>query len=291
MNAYTKASAAARRRIREVVTQLMLGLSLLMASGVMAACNTTPDKRILQLLNQEGFGHPYAGNAELENYVTVGDRFTWADELDTDGIRGGSASIEVDGTVTIENVGTFPVAGMTRSELESYLTQRFSAFYTETSIKILQLNATARKVFYVVGEVPQPGARPFVGGQTVFDVVLDSNPDQATANLGRVRLIRPDPVDPLIIEIDTRDFIQYGDTTFNIRVQERDIIYIPPTIFGYIANFLVAVTAPFTAVLQSISLALLGFSRINNGGGGGFGGGGGGFGGGGGGGGFGGGPF
>ena len=263
MNSEPKALKGLRGQLRDIVTQLMLGLSLLLASGALTSCNTTPDKRILQLLNQEGFGHPFAGNAETENYVTVGDRFTWTDELDTDGLRGGTATIDVDGTTTIENVGTFTVAGMTRSELESYLTQRFSAFYTETSIKVLQLNATAQKVFYVVGEVPNPGPRQFLGGQTVWDVILQAEPDRATANLSRVRLIRADPVDPLIIEIDTRDFISFGDTTYNIRVQERDIIFIPPTIFGYVANFLVAVTAPFTRVVQSFSSALLGLNRLN----------------------------
>jgi protein involved in polysaccharide export with SLBB domain len=268
------AGASMRLRVRGGVAQLMLFLSLLLGSGALSACNTTPDKRILQLLNQEGFGHPYAGNAELENYVTVGDKFQWVDELDTEQTRFGSAAIDVDGTVTIPNVGTFPVAGMTRSELESYMTQRFSAFYNETNIKVLQLDARARKVYYVVGEVPQPGERQFTGGLTVFDVVLKANPDPATANLSRVRLIRPDPVDAVIVEIDTRDIIRYGDTTYNIRIQERDILYIPPTIFGYVANFLVAVTAPFTKVIQSFSAALLGITRLNRFGPGGGGGGG-----------------
>ena len=46
---------------------VLLGLCLL------TACNSYPDKRLLQYLNTDGFGKRYTGNAEEENYVTIGD--------------------------------------------------------------------------------------------------------------------------------------------------------------------------------------------------------------------------
>ena len=55
-----------------------------------------------------------------------------------------------------------------------------------------------------------------------------NNPNLRSANLGRVRLIRPDPVDPLIITVDIAQMIETGDTTYNVHVAGRDFIYVPP---------------------------------------------------------------
>ena len=73
---------------------------------------------------------------------------------------------------------------------------------------------------------------PFPGDLTVFEAVMDAMPDDRTANLGRVRLIRADPRDPLIIYVNLAEMLEVGDSTFNIHIQERDIIVVPPTILA-----------------------------------------------------------
>ena len=47
---------------------------LLLGVFALAGCTSTqPDKRVLQHLVQKGFGQRYTGNAEEQNYVTLGD--------------------------------------------------------------------------------------------------------------------------------------------------------------------------------------------------------------------------
>ena len=47
--------------------------------ALLSACSTQPDKRVLQLLNTSVFGKSYTGNAEVENYITIGDTLVVTD--------------------------------------------------------------------------------------------------------------------------------------------------------------------------------------------------------------------
>src|SRR5687768_5394520 len=59
-------------------TKLSVALVLLLAC--FASCSSTsPDKRLLQYLNQEGFGKRYTGNAEEENWITIDDQIDITD--------------------------------------------------------------------------------------------------------------------------------------------------------------------------------------------------------------------
>ena len=57
-------------------------LVLLGGLGAVSSCGSTaPDKRVLQYLNTDGFGKRYTGNAEEENYVTIGDSIIYTDSF------------------------------------------------------------------------------------------------------------------------------------------------------------------------------------------------------------------
>jgi protein involved in polysaccharide export with SLBB domain len=244
------------------VTFLGVRLRLLPLLLVLAACmSSEPDKRVLQYLNTDGFGNRYTGNAEEENYVTIGDTVTFADSYHAE--LKGAEHVDIDGTIMTPEAGAVHVAGLTRSEIEGLLTQKLSPYYTETDIRVV-IGAT-RKVYYVVGEVNGDGPRPFPGDLTIMEAVLLANPGDYTANLGRVQLIRADPRDPFILQVDVSDMMYTGDTTFNVHVQERDIIYVPPTILKQIADFISSLIVPFTEALNSIFQSIFMYNAYTNG--------------------------
>ena len=111
-------------------------------------------------------------------------------------------------------------------------------------------------MYYVVGEVGRPGPRKFAGDTTVFDAVMAANPIDHVSNMGRVKLIRADPRNPLIIPINVADMWKSGDSTYNVPLQEFDIIYIPPTLLKQLADFvsgiMVPLISPFRAVFQAL---------------------------------------
>lgn len=223
-----------------------------------ASCSSlSPDKRLLQYLNDDGFGNRYTGNAEEQNYVTIGDTVSITDAYHRELTQ--SQRVDVDGTIVLPEIGAVHVAGQTRSELEAFLVQKYSPYYEQLDIDVKL--GTAGKFYFVFGEIRSPGRKTFPGDLTVFEAVMSAGPDPRTANLGRVRVIRADPRDPLIINVNLDDMFARGDSTFNIHIQERDIIYVPPTMLAQFGYFLSNLISPLTAVVREVGQAIFQFSR------------------------------
>ncbi|MEZ5977134.1 MAG: polysaccharide biosynthesis/export family protein [Planctomycetota bacterium] len=258
---------ANRTRSRAIRAVSRAALALLVAAAVLpaASCSSTPDKRILQFLNQEGYGRRYAGDVREEVYVTVGDTFVVYDEFDAN--FSSPATVQLDGTITLPELGTIPVAGMTRSELESYLTQRRAELVFRTSVRVDKLVMSPR-TYWVFGEVAVPGRKVLDGDITIFDAVMDARPLDVRANMGRIKLVRPDAVDPLVMYFDARDFLHHGAASRNYEIHEDDIVYVPPTMMVSIGDFMGALVTPIGQVLAGITgplIALARLDRINDG--------------------------
>lgn len=247
--------------------QSLLSRSLLgLAAVLVVGCSSSPDKRLLQYLNTSGFGKDYVGNAEEENYVSLGDTIVMSDLLHPDELAL-TQQVQVDGTVLLPYVGPTHVAGYTRNELQALFTEKYSPYYDETDIQV-QIS-TQGKVYWIFGEVNGDGEQKFDGDLTIWEAVMDSGPDEFKANLGRVRLIRPDPIDPFILTVNIDDIMRRGDSTNNVKIKELDIIYVPPTFLGQVGYFIQTLLRPVTDVVREISSAIFGLNfqggRFNGG--------------------------
>lgn len=236
----------------------LLGLAVLLLG--FSACNAAPDKRTLQYLNRYGFGKQYYGNAEEENYATIGDTVVFHDQLHPDELSG-NQKVDIDGTILVPEVGTVHVAGFTRSDIEAILKERYSVFYDETDI-VVQIRTKGKK-YFVFGEVSREGEQKHPGDLTIFEAVMKARPDPRSANLGRVRLMRPDPIDPLIITVNINDMLDNADSTYNVHVQEYDIVYVPATLLAEFAYFLEDLLFPVTQLLRSVGGAIFGYGGRN----------------------------
>jgi len=229
--------------------RLLLGLLVLLT-----ACPTQPDKRILQLLNTSGFGKSYTGNAEEENYITIGDTLTVTDSYQPEDLRA-NERVAIDGTVLLPLIGAVNVAGMTRTEIEALLMEKYSPYYDLLDIKA-RIVSSSGKYYYIFGEVANEGRQVLGGDLTIWEAVMAAGPDDETANLGRVRLIRPDPRDALIVHVDIGAPMESGDTTYNIKVKELDIIYVPPTMLAQVGYFINTLLFPVKLVLSGLGDAV-----------------------------------
>lgn len=229
-------------------------LALLVWGGLSSCTATVANKRILQYLNQSGFGKRYHGNAQEQNYVSIGDTVAFADTYNPE-VKG-TERVDIDGTIFIDQLGSVAVAGLTRTELESFLTQKLAPYYTETDVKV-QIRTGGDKVLFAMGQVGRRGPIKYTGDMTIFEAVLLAGPDKHGANLGRVKLIRPDPKDPLILVVDVTQLWRSGDSTYNVQVQEYDILYVPPTFLQSIADLISGIFVPATSVLREVLFTLL----------------------------------
>jgi protein involved in polysaccharide export with SLBB domain len=239
-----------------------LGTVLLLAGlACLASCSATlENKRILQYLNQSGFGKRYYGNAQEQNYVSIGDTIQFMDTYNED-VRG-TEVVDIDGTILLDEVGSVYVAGFTRNELESYLTQKLSAYYVDTDVKV-NIRTGGKKVYYVMGQVRRAGPFPYTGDVTLYEAVMLAAPDEFGANLGRVRLIRADPRDPLVITADVTEIWSSGDSTYNVQVHEYDIVYVPPTLLQSAADLVSGLLVPVTSIFRDFWYAIFAWDNPN----------------------------
>jgi protein involved in polysaccharide export with SLBB domain len=205
-----------------------------------------------------GVREPLLGNAEEENWVAIGDSISITDSYHPSEIRG-NVRVDIDGTVLLPEIGTVQVAGRTRSEIEALLMEKYSPYYELIDIKVKI--TTQGKKYFIFGEINTQGAKPFTGDLTIFEAVTAANPKGDTANLGRVRLIRADPKDPQVLVVNLSEIIESGDSTFNVLVHERDIIYVPPTMLAQFGYFLQALLFPVRIVMMSVFNSFFYFTR------------------------------
>jgi protein involved in polysaccharide export with SLBB domain len=231
-----------------------------LAVSALASCVSSPDKRVLQFLNTDGFGVRFQGNSLHDDYLTVGDSLSYRDSFNPS--VNGQQKIAMDGTIDFDEIGRVWVAGMTREEAEVYLTEKASAYYPQSDVRVIL--GTNGKKYFIFGEVNTTGEKKITGDMTLFEAVMSAVPMEHSANLGRVRLIRPDPVEPLVIDANLGQMLQSGDSTFNTLVQDFDIIIVPPTMLAQVGYFISDLVYPFTTVFSTVLSGLVGLNNLGN---------------------------
>ena len=232
--------------------------SALLVVGSFVGCKSSQDDaRVQQLLNQRGFGGRFSGDINEQYYLGVGDVIS---VVSTDFPEGsGPHQVRSDGVIDVPLIGEIPVAGLTIPDVTELLTRRFQD-YVKTARADVQLQGNNSKVFYVEGEVQAVGIRPFFGDRSLFRVVFDARPT-ILADEDDVRLIRSDPLNPLVVHFDYDDHVVGGWSGGNVEVRENDIVYVPPNTLGYISLALEGLLAPlqraFLGVLQASRLVSL----------------------------------
>lgn len=231
------------------------------AFAALTACVSSPDKRAIQYLNTSGFGVRYQGNSLHDDYLTVGDRLQFSDALNA-GAAAGQQVVAMDGTIDFDESGRVWVAGMTREQAEVYLSEKAAIYYGQADIKVTLI--TKPKSYFIFGEVGATGQKALNEDLTVFQAVFNAKPLEHSANLGRVKLIRPDPVDPLVMTLNVGQILQSGDSTFNPIIQDFDIIVVPPTMLAQVGYFISDLVFPFTTVFNTVFQGLIGLNNLGN---------------------------
>jgi protein involved in polysaccharide export with SLBB domain len=226
---------------------------------LLAACSGVEEKRIRQLLNERGFGTRAQGVATLENFVAAGDQIVFFLEpsillqpgYEQLALLARPQAVGIDGTILLPYVGPVPVLGLTERELQVLVEDQLQGFFN------IEIQLQARivgfgKAIYAFGETLQKGRLAMPRGDlTIFEFVSIAR-WTPLANLGRVKLVRPDAENPLVMTVNFREMVQTGNMAWNVQLQNDDIVYIPPTFFGAITRFLQKLLEPIGAVVSTI---------------------------------------
>ena len=154
-------------------------------------------------------------------------------------INGQRQKIRPDGKISFETLGEITAAGKTPAQLAEDIRQEIVKLYkfTDSNPVDVKISSFQSKVYYVLGQVNQPGPRVYTGRDSILTAISMAEPNPM-AWLERIQIIRPSHdknVDPAIFELNFDRMMAHGDTTKNVLLEEGDVIYVPPTILGWAA--------------------------------------------------------
>jgi len=139
------------------------------------------------------------------------------------------AEVSPDGDLILENFGPINVSGLTVENSKKRLLSRLKKVYTginqnKTFVNISVGIPRAVRV-NIVGEVNLPGTYNFSAFNTVYNAIYFAGGITENATLREVKLFRNNQ---LVDTIDIYKFLNEGDQSSNIRLENNDLIVVGP---------------------------------------------------------------
>jgi protein involved in polysaccharide export with SLBB domain len=137
--------------------------------------------------------------------------------------------VSPDGTINIPLVGLVSVSGATMEQASSRIKARLSTVYPgikngNTKVGITLGNIRSIKVV-LTGEIVKPGTYTLPSVANMFNALYASGGPNENGSFRQVQIIRGGEI---IAILDVYDFLLYGALKNNIRLQDQDVIRIPP---------------------------------------------------------------
>ncbi|NLX13005.1 MAG: polysaccharide export protein [Phycisphaerales bacterium] len=229
--------------------QVGLAISVCIACGLAGAGCAPPKYEDLKVFVQAHDHDVVSSIYRIEPPDVIAIESATCPEVD-----GEIQTVDIDGKISLQLINEVKVSMLTPKEVAAKLEGALARYYHQPEVKVRVVNHASKNI-YVFGEVGMKGPVPFTGRDTVLDVLARAQPT-FLAWRGRIELIRPSP-DPdkrhkVIIDVDRMQ--QGGDLRDNYLLQDGDIIYVPPTVLGWIGLRVQEVLFPISPVLAAYQM-------------------------------------
>lgn len=155
-----------------------------------------------------------------------------------------------DGMIQYGIIGDVKVDGLTKDELAQALAERLKQYvrFPQIHVTITGFNS---KAIYILGRVASPGKYAMRGDVIKLrDALVAAGLEGQYAALGRVRIIKTDPVHPKKRVVNLGKVVYQGKTAEDIDLVNGDVIVVPTTLWGYVAIFFRSVFGPVARVAR-----------------------------------------
>jgi polysaccharide export outer membrane protein len=209
------------------------------------------------------FTKPYEADITADNYILEPPDEILILCAKSPEIHEQKQGIRPDGKISFEKIGEIEAAGKTPKQLAEDIRLKAVEYYQITNEYPVDVRVTSfqSKVYYILGQVYSPGPRIYTGRDTVLTAIALAQPNPM-AWIERIQVIRPSMDEnekPKIFEINMDRLMAHGDRSKDVLLQEGDIIYVPPTILGWIS-------LKIEEAIRPIARAFSGAYIIENGG-------------------------
>jgi polysaccharide export outer membrane protein len=145
--------------------------------------------------------------------------------------------VRPDGKISLPLIGDIKAAGLTLSELDKEITQKYALYVREPQVSVMIRKFGGKKVI-VLGEVARPGVYTFTGDIQVVEALALAGDCTKYAVKNNVLIIRGDiHKNPTIISSNVLAFLKNARLNENVLIQSQDVIFVPRSLIGNINAF------------------------------------------------------
>lgn len=156
----------------------------------------------------------------------------------------GQYPVNSEGRIEYKFVGDVVVSGLTKAQLQEKLVLTLSEYIIEPDVNVRILSYLS-KVFYVVGEVNNPGKFYMKGNSiTVREALVQAGlPVTGSAAMRKCRLVTPNAKGRNNYKyVNAYDLLFGGDLRQNVDMKPGDVLYVPSSIVAKIVRIISPVT-------------------------------------------------
>ncbi len=135
-------------------------------------------------------------------------------------------SVRVDGMVSLPYVKEVQLAGLTPSEAEQMLTERYARFIKDPDVTVVVKQINSTKI-YVMGAVRREGALPLRSSMTVLQAIIEAGGLSEYAKQSKIYILRPENGKQTRLPFDYAAVIKGERVEQNIPLQSGDSIVVP----------------------------------------------------------------
>jgi protein involved in polysaccharide export with SLBB domain len=140
-----------------------------------------------------------------------------------------SLKVSPEGNINIPNIGIISLLNTSLEQASERIGSKMSALYPGLRNKKTFLNVTIENLrtikVIITGEVENPGTYSLSSVASVFNALYSSGGPTENGSFRSIEIIRDGK---LISVIDVYDFLMKGDFKNSIRLQDQDVILVPP---------------------------------------------------------------
>jgi protein involved in polysaccharide export with SLBB domain len=129
-----------------------------------------------------------------------------------------------EGTINFPGIGPLTVSGLTLADLRATVSERVQEQLIGTRASVTLSELRSIRVF-VLGEVERPGLYTVAAQSTITGALFSGGGVTPIGSLRNVALRRAGET---VVTLDLYDLLLRGDTRADLRVEQEDVIFVPP---------------------------------------------------------------
>lgn len=175
----------------------------------------------------------------------------------------GDYAVTDEGNILLPNIGPISVVDLTTDEIQERVNKELERYIREPEA-IVGIREYNSKVVYVVGQVNRPGPLVMRADMlTLEEAIFGAGLPTAQAAMHRAVVIRPDPYEPVVYNVDLSDIIYQGKLRENILLRPNDRVYVPSRYSTNLRAAIRELLGPVEDVQRARSRILIGGGSSN----------------------------